>query len=396
MYLRNGRAAIIDLSTGEVDERELTEDALLSEMSSIELSSSLSAENDDALIIGSGLLTGSLIPAACAGMIFSPDEAGKGMISPIMGMAGVELKLSGFDFIVIKGESPEAGYLWIRDGIAEFVPLPDMLEMDSWVRTDKIRADQGDRRIQVIASGPLGDGRHISSRLVTNHWMGEDEVGLASAFGKRRLCAVAFRGMGELEIADPESHFASSVNLQKDHISKLGISEGLSSYFEGADADHFKNIRHRVIGCFGCPHPCRSYAKVNEAPDSMSMGVSEPGYLHYDIPSLKTAFDAGIDSVDATRIMMVCSKAGVDPVSVLSALGKDAVGTNVADLISKASLFGAIDRSSLQGSFSGEVSDSKSNSRCASLGLCPRYWGKVGLDMSSASLSIESAIGKPL
>ena len=396
MYLRNGRAAIIDLSTGEVSERELTEDALLGEMSSLELSSSLSVENDGALVLGSGLLTGSLIPAACAGMIFSPDENGKGTISPIMGMAGVELKLSGFDFLVIKGESPEAGYLWVRDGIAEFVQLPDMIEMDSWARTDKIRVDQGDRRIQVIASGPLGDGRHISSRLVTNHWLGEDEVGLASAFGKRRLCAVAFRGMGELEVADPEAHFASSVNLQKDHVMKLGMSEGLASYFRGADVDHFKEIRHRVIGCFGCPHPCRSYAKVNEDPGKMSMGASEPGYLHYDIPSLKTAFDAGIDSMDATRIMMACSKAGVDPISVISALGKDAIGTDAAQLVSKASLFGAIDRSNLQGSFVRAVSDSESYSRCVSLGLCPRYWGKVGLDMSSASLSIESAIGKLL
>ncbi len=396
MYLRNGRAAIIDLSTGEVGERELTEDALLGETSSLELSSSLSVENDGALVLGSGLLTGSLIPAACAGMIFSPDENGKGTISPIMGLAGVELKLSGFDFIVIKGESPEAGYLWVRDGIAEFVQLPDMIEMDSWARTDKIRVDQGDRRIQVIASGPFGDGKHISSRLVTNHWLGEDEVGLASAFGKRRLCAVAFRGMGELEVADPEAHFASSVNLQKDHVMKLGMSEGLASYFGGSDVDHFKEIRHRVIGCFGCPHPCRSYAKVNEDPGKMSMGTSEPGYLHYDIPSLKTAFDAGIDSMDATRIMMACSKAGVDSISVISALGKDAIGTDAAQLVSKASLFGAIDRSNLQGSFVRAVSDSESYSRCVSLGLCPRYWGKVGLDMSSASLSIESAIGKLL
>ena len=396
MYLRNGRAAIIDLSTGEVSERELTEDSLFSEMSSLELSSSLSAENDGALVLGSGLLTGSLVPAACAGMIFSPDEDGEGMVSPIMGMAGVELKLSGFDFIVIKGESPDAGYLWVRDGIAEFVPLPEMLEMDSWARTDRIRTDQGDRRIQVIASGPLGDGRHISSRLVTNHWLGEDEVGLASAFGRRRLCAVAFRGMGELEVADPERHFASSARLQKDHISTLGTSKGLASYFEGVDADQFKNVTHRVIGCFGCPHPCRSYAKVNEDPGKMSMGASEPGYLHYDIPSLKAAFDAGIDPADATRLMMACSKAGIDPIAVISSLGNDAIGMGVTELISKESLFGTVVRSNMQGSFANALSDHVSYSRAVSLGLCPRYWGRVGLDMSSASPSIESAIGKPL
>ncbi len=396
MYLRNGRAAIIDLSTGAVSEQELAEDTLLSEMSSIELSSSLSVEHGNALVLGSGLLTGSLVPAACTGMVFSSDESGKGTISPIMGMAGVELKLAGFDFIVVKGESPEAGYLWVRDGIAEFVPLPEMLGMDSWARTDRIRVDQGDRRIQVIASGPLGDARHPSSRLVTNHWLGEDEVGLASAFGKRRLCAVAFRGMGELEVADPEAHFASSVDLQKEHISKLGVSAGLASYFGGADVDHFKNIIHRVIGCFGCPHPCRSYAKVNEAPGKMSMGASEPGYLHYDIISLKTAFDAGIDSSDATRIMMTCSKAGIDPVSALSALGTDAIGMSVAELVSRASLFGTIDRSNLEGSFIKAVSDPESYSRIVSLGLCPRYWGKIGLDMSSISSSIESAIGNPL
>ncbi|HIJ16599.1 MAG TPA: hypothetical protein HA364_02315, partial [Thermoplasmata archaeon] len=118
MYLCNGRACVVDLSTGESSEQELSEE-LLMKGSAVRLADSLRKEHGDALVLGTGLLTGSLVPAACAGLISSA----KGTM-PLLGFAGVELKLAGFDFIVIKGESPEPGYLWARDGIVEFVSSP--------------------------------------------------------------------------------------------------------------------------------------------------------------------------------------------------------------------------------------------------------------------------------
>ncbi len=382
MFLRNGRVCVVDLSTGESSEQELSED--LAGMSALRAAEALRKEHGDALVLGTGALTGSLVPAACAGFISSPRG-----VMPLLGSAGVELKLAGFDFIVVKGESSAPGYLWVRDGIAELVPYPGMSSMDSWARTERIRADQGDRRIQVVASGPWGDALRPGSCLAVSHWLGEDDALTGGEFGRRKLLAVAFRGMGELEVSDPVAHLSASLDLRAAHASKLGPSAGLASYWGGAKDSGFSALLHRSMGCYGCPHPCRSYLKVNEDPRHMALSVTEPGYLHFDIPSLAKAVSAGLGFRDATTAFMECAKAGADPYSVIGPSGSSLEGVRKA-LASGAS--SPADRLSAAGSFRSLATFDE----CVGLGLCPRYWAKAGLDMGAVSECAEPALGRPL
>lgn len=383
MYLCNGRAGVIDLFDGKSSEQDLPEGSLM-KGSALSVAEELLEEHGDAVVLGTGLLTGSLVPAACAGFVMS----GKGTM-PLLGFSGVELKLAGFDFMVIKGESPAPGYVWVRDGIAEFVAAPDMPAIDSWARTDKIRSDQGDRRIQVVSVGPWGDAQRPSSSLVVNHWLGEDDAFLGPEFGRRRLAAVAFRGMGEFEVSDAEGHLAASLSLRADHASKLGGSKGLASYWDRAGDSGFSSLLHRVVSCFGCPYPCRSYLKVNEDPGQMALSAGEPGYLHFDLPSLEAAASSGMDFKDATFAFMDCAKAGADPSSVIGAASKDLPGVKA---ILASGMASPVDRSSRSGSFRSCAEFDK----CMALGLCPRYWAKAGLDMGAVSRCAEPALGHPL
>jgi aldehyde:ferredoxin oxidoreductase len=308
---------------------------------------------------------------------------------PLLGFAGVELKLAGFDFIVIKGESPGPGYLWARDGIVEFVPSPALTHMDSWERTDKIRADQGDRRIQVVSAGPCGDSMHGASSVAVSHWLGEDDAFMGAEFGRRKLVGVAFRGMGELEVSDAESHMTASLALRADHASRLGQSAGLASYWDKARDSGFSSLLHRVVACFGCPHPCRSFLKVNEDPKQMALSAKEPGYLHFDMPSLDAASSAGMGPGDITNAFMECAKAGADPSSVIGAGGTDLEGVR--------RILGSGDapvraRSSAKGSFRAYPTFDD----CIALGLCPRYWTKAGLDLDAVSECVEPALGRAL
>lgn len=384
MFMANGRAAVIDLSTGDATEQELSGELLL-EGSATDVADGLASEHDASLVFGSGLLTGSLIPAACAGLVRSSRG-----VMPLLGFSGVELKLSGFDFLVVKGESPEPGYIWVRDGVAEFVPSPGIESMDSWARTEKIRSDQGDRRVQVVSAGPWADALRPASALVVSHWLGEDDALLGPEFGSRRLAAVAFRGMGELEVADPEAHLSSALELRSEHLSRLGLSQGLASYWEGAGEEGFSSLLHRTVSCFGCPHPCRSFLKVGEPPTQMSLSEKEPGYLHFDIAALAAASAAGLSAKDLTHAFMACSKAGADLFSLVSA------GASSLDAF-KGLLAGDADvprgdRRAAHGSFgSSPVFD-----ECVSLGLCPRYWAKAGLDMAQVRACAEAATGRSI
>jgi aldehyde:ferredoxin oxidoreductase len=395
MFLRNNRVGILDLATGESAEEELPGGDESKARSSVELADALAAAHGaDSLVLGTGVLTGSFAPASCCGIVRAPSSSGvSARVAPVMGFAGVELKLTGFDFIVIKGESPEPAYVWARDGMIEIVSSPSLKDSDSWARTDCIRSDQGDAKIQVLSAGPWGNARSPGSQFVVNYWGGEDKLGLGSELGRRNLLAIAFRGMGELEVAEPEVHFEESVLLMREQIERLGENEGLASYTEAARRPDFKTLVHRVSGCYGCPFPCRSFLKTSEDPREMRMVSRDPGYLHYDVPSLEMAFDMGMDARGATELMIRCAKAGAEPGAVLAAAAKTGYKVSTEGIVSLLAAPTESSPSSAGGNFERSFSSKEAYLKCLGLGLCPRYWSRAGFEDTAIAELLGPAIG---
>ena len=397
--LMNGRYGALDLRSGESSEGDVPEDSCRDAQSYLSFVRSMAEErSDDAVAVASGLLTCSLLPASCMGFVVSSegDPEGKG-ICPLTGYIGTELKLSGFDFVVISGKAEQPGYVWIRDGIVEFVPSPFLSGMDSWGRTDRIRADQGDRKIQVISIGPWGDAAMPSSQLIANYWGGEDKMGFAAAFGRKSLSAVAVRGMGELELADPDEHFDRSIELRGKHMSALGSSNGLSSYCEEAGAQGFSELFHRKVSCYGCPYPCRSYFKVYEDPSVMELKNPEPGYLAYDVSGFRAFASLGMSHKDVIISLISCARNGAEPASVARAV--DAEG-KPASLDSVNAVLSAKSAEESPRSDGGWISDALADASdylaCLTLGLCPRYWSKAGFDADAISYAAEPAVGQAM
>ncbi len=385
MDLLNGKTVVLDLSSGEVAETPLDEDIVFADPSCVSRANLLWKEHgEDSVVLGTGLLTGSLVPGACAGIV-----AGETGVMPLLGHAAVELKLSGFDYIVLTGSAPGPGYVWVRDGIIEFVRSDAFRSLDSWGRTDRVRDDQGDRRIQVLSAGPWGDSGNPCSQLVNCYWGGEDRAGLASRLASKNVLAFAVRGMGELSVSDPEAHFSSCLGLRSSVISKLGEPKGLSSYFGPAGRKDLAALAHRHSACFGCPHPCRTFAKVAEDPGQMAMSHKEPGYLHYDVPALRKAFEVGLDARSATEVLMMCARRGAEPVAVLeraSSGGRQLSPAIVRDLLAAPWDMEPLPAKSYEGGFAID--------RALALGLCPRLWAKIGFDPSAIGPCVESAIGR--
>lgn len=380
MYLRNGKVGIYDLSSNEFDEQDLPEG---DNLDSLKIAERLGREHGpEPVILGSGALTASFVPAACAGFAIAGEK-----MMPILGFAGVELKFSGFDFVVVKGRAERQGYLWIRDGVIEFVDAEWMASLDSWKRVDKIRGDQGDGKIQVISTGPWGDSSRQAAQAVIDYWGGEDKVGIGAELGKRRLNAIAFRGMGEVDLKEPEKHFEDAILLMNEHVQRLGKSEGLKSYAQIASRDDFGKLVHRIVACYGCPHPCRSYLKVSEVPTELRLASKEPGYLHYDIPGLTKAFELGFNSVDATLALMKCAKAGAEPVAALSAVSSASLA-ELDGLLSKPTDIPVSKVRNFEAAF-----DNANDYRSAvGLGVCPRYWSKAGFDINEVASYAKSAM----
>jgi aldehyde:ferredoxin oxidoreductase len=195
----------VDLSTRSIEVEELTEDfyrlypggkafagyILLNEMTP--QTDPFAPEN--VLVIANGLLTGAPVSTATRyvvsarsplTMAYGESEAG--------GFWGPELKMAGFEAIVIKGRSPEPVYLWIKDGEAEIRSAGHLWGRLTAEVQEAIRAELGDDKIRVLQIGPAGENL-VRFAGITNdlrHFNGRN--GMGAVMGSKNLRAVAVRG----------------------------------------------------------------------------------------------------------------------------------------------------------------------------------------------------------
>src|SRR4030042_5419707 len=97
------------------------------------------------LIFASSVITG----APVSGMVRytvaakSPLTGGYGE-AEAGGFFGPELKLAGFDAVIIKGKAPKPSYLWIHDGEAEIRSAAEIWGLETGPAQEKIRQELGD------------------------------------------------------------------------------------------------------------------------------------------------------------------------------------------------------------------------------------------------------------
>lgn len=147
------------------------------------------------LVIANGLLTGAPVSTATRYIVSarSPLTNGYGE-SEAGGFWGPELKMAGFEAIVVKGKSPEPVYVCIQDGEVEIRPANHLWGQKTAEVQEAIRAELGDKKVRVLQIGPAGENlvrfAGISNDL--RHFNGRNGIG--AVMGSKNLRAVAVRG----------------------------------------------------------------------------------------------------------------------------------------------------------------------------------------------------------
>lgn len=251
-----GKALKVDLSGAKLEEIQL-EDSLYRERigGAGIIASLLEDVREDVIALGVGPLTGTPCPAGSAAIACVADKDGKKRYAPILLNGGLELRLTGFDFIIISGVSPEPSYLWVRDMIADLLPFPSDSASDCWASCSRIRKDQGDPRIQVISCSE-GDSASLN---FTSGW---DGIGLGARMRNMNLRAIAFRGMAEIELHDPEKFLEKSSEMMRAFPGSINGKIGLESLMGEAPLK-IPGLR-RSRACFSCTFPCLSYAESRD------------------------------------------------------------------------------------------------------------------------------------
>jgi aldehyde:ferredoxin oxidoreductase len=258
------------------------------------------------LTLGAGPLAGTLAPAAGRLTVDTVNALTGGVCaSNAGGHLAAELKYAGFDSVVITGQAPRPVYLNIRDGHAELRDASALWGLDTWQTEAAIRREHGDlsERTRVVAIGPAGENLVRGACLMVDRARAAGRGGAGAVLGSKRLKAVAVRGTGALQPADPEA-FLQEIERTWGKLLRSGnvavYRAGGSMRFAGAGGPDGTlpqavcNTRNefwppeksrkisepalkagyevRRMGCFACPIHCSHYYAVREGPYASSAG----------------------------------------------------------------------------------------------------------------------------
>lgn len=240
------------------------------------------------LIFGTGPLVGSMAPMSCRFTVTSKSPL-SGMFgdSNSGGHFGPELKFAGFDHVIIVGRATKPVYLYINNKCAEIKDAKKIWNATTFETDVLIRELEGDSDIQVASIGPAGENLVRYANIICNRKRAAGRTGLGAVMGSKNLKAIAVKGDGFIEVADPEK-FMQLVDEKLEIITnndelkrpqKLGnmglvkTSKGIEhdtlrnyqgGYFNLDDISGerlFKEYHIGFLACFNCPIHCSQYLK---------------------------------------------------------------------------------------------------------------------------------------
>ena len=254
------------------------------------------------------------------------------------GFWGPELKMAGFDGVIIEGSSPKPVYLWIKDGKAEIRDASELWGQDSGEVQDRIRDELGDKRIRVAQCGPAGEKQVRYACVLNELKHANGRTGMGAVMGSKKLRAIAVRGTGKIETAEPEKvrelrkkavdaipkspmghafkKFGTPVfvmGLQNSGI--LPTRNFQEGRFEGAEAISGETMEKTVLesakGCYSCPILCKRTVNI----EGKYAATPEYGGPEYEtLGSLGSA--CGIDNLEAIcHGNELCNRWGLDTIS---------------------------------------------------------------------------------
>jgi aldehyde:ferredoxin oxidoreductase len=330
-YLSWNRIGIIDLTTGTIDEEELDDQLFATRIGGAGITKVLYErfENEDPIVIGTGYLTGSLVPGASLGVITAKSPlTGKMSHAPFALHVGAEMKYSGFDYLVVKGVSERPVYLWVRDGLIDIEDATKYWGLSAWEIIDSktgLRDALGDELIQFLNIGPAGEQGIDIAQVMVNCWASGDIWGFGKVFGRKKLKSLALRGMGLLEISSPEPFIQLCGEILGEWKGMPGSNKGGCIDFSASFGEDLKEwaapLVHRHVADSGCPYPMNTFLKHNEDPTLIKeTPVEEPGILVTDLCGLLGFKDLGLSVPDCCRMLDFCTRFGVNAISAAKLL----------------------------------------------------------------------------
>ena len=205
------------------------------------------------------------------------------------GYWGAELKMAGFDAIIVEGKAEKPVYIFIQDGQVEIKNAQHLWGMKTLECQNVIRKELGDRGIKVAYIGPAGENLVRYACVMNDLDAAAGRTGMGAVMGSKNLKAIACRGHQRLSLANPEAVSAIGRWIRDNTPIKnkgmydfgtarmvriLDVVGGLPTRnfqlgtFEGADSISGETMKDTIFvkrrACFACPVQCKREVMVDE------------------------------------------------------------------------------------------------------------------------------------
>jgi aldehyde:ferredoxin oxidoreductase len=241
---------------------------------------------ENVLALGVGPMVGAFHPGTVRTDIMAKSPL-TGFLgeSSLGGYFGAELKMAGFDHIIVRGKAQNPSYLYIKNDQVELKDAIHLWGKDCYELPKLIREELKEPRAQVLGIGPAGENKVAFASVHASLGNTAARTGMGAVLGSKNLKAIVARGSKGLKVADPEVAFAlgeeghrkvkSSDYYQEMHThGSAGMSmtaimpKGDPTW--GWDKVHevktplefLKEHLYRKESCLGCPVACLEAYKI--------------------------------------------------------------------------------------------------------------------------------------
>lgn len=344
-----GKALYVNLSSGELESRELDTDFVEDYLGGNGFGTRLLWEHvgpnvdplgpDNLLVLSPGPLCGTTMPTSSRIEVIAKSPlTGIYGDTNAGGFLGPELKFAGWDLLVISGQSPEPVYLSINDERVELRKATALWGLTTTQTEAAIRHELHDPRIKAATIGPAGENRVRFASIQTTSQRSAARSGLGAVMGAKRLKAIAVRGHGPVRVADPPRFLDVTTRLHR-RTRENAIFAAVSAHgtpgiaalmnalgrfptrnfqlgaFPGIDQIDSDALEDRALvrhlACFGCTVACD---KLYTVPDGHYADTTLRSVEYETFSALGSGvWNADLDSILAAN--RLCDELGMDTIS---------------------------------------------------------------------------------
>ena len=292
---------------------------------------------ENPLIYAVGATTGTLVPCTASKFgVFAKSPATNLLGEAYStGQFGAELRMAGYDIVVITGKSAKPAYLWIDDDSVQIKNASKLWGMSTWDAEQAIRDEIGDQNVRVSGIGRAGENLVRLACLINDHFRAAGRTGLGAVMGSKNLKAVAVRGTKDVGVAQPTDLqnfcmdlFERAKGPATAKYRGLGTAANMltmnaqgclptrnyqAASFEGIEKISGERVNKinvsRIQACSACPCRCEHIAEVKEGEFKGAIGRVE-----YE-PMMAFGSYCGVDDLNSIiKSLEYCDSYGVDAI----------------------------------------------------------------------------------